>query len=233
MPCKQNKLRVNAEGRAYAGSQRQIQSWVNFKRAALSGAVLNILEPPPGAGALLEWVSPLKSESYRQYNDNDFLRVLGLSVSATELKRFWPQNGPCWDALALLRTGDEIPGVVLVDAKSHPKETRSSCCKAISMNRITIESSLLQTKKWLRVRADASWTGSLYWYANRLAHLFFLREQLGLNAWLVNIYFLSDPQSPASRDEWIASIGKLKDDVGLPLQIVPYCVDLLLDCWSE
>jgi hypothetical protein len=133
-----------------------------------------------------------------------------------------------------MTVGDDtrFRGVVLVEAKSHPRELRSSYCKAIDRNRKRIESALFATKSWLGVPHGVGWTGDLYQYANRLAHLFFFKEVLRLDAWLVNVYFLNDPHSPTGRDQWIKAIQLLKRAAGLPLSI-PYCADVLLDAHPE
>jgi hypothetical protein len=229
MPCKQNRLRVDTNGRAFAGSQRQIQSWVNLNPNSFSAAILGQLNSPPH-GASREWVSPLEANHYDEYNDGDFLRALGLGLRISELTAFWPHNGPCWDALAVM-TDTEDPmfrGVVIFEAKSHPREARSSCCKAIEGNRKRIESALSATKSWLGVVDGVGWTGDLYQYANRLAHLFFFKKVLGLDAWLVNVYFLNDPHSPTSHDRWIEEIELLKRAAGIPSSI-PYVSDLLIE----
>jgi hypothetical protein len=123
-------------------------------------------------------------------------------------------------------------GVVIVEAKSHPREMRSSCCKAIEDNRRKIESALCATKSWLGVVDGVSWTGALYQYANRLAHLFFFKEVLGLEAWLVNVYFLNDPHSPTGHDRWIEEIQLLKRAAGVPSSI-PYVSDLFIEAHVE
>ena len=48
------------------------------------------------------------------------------------------------------------------------------------------------------------WTGTFYQYANRLAHLHFLREQNGVDAHLVNVYFFNAPDvaSPPDQAHW-------------------------------
>jgi hypothetical protein len=56
--------RTDAFGRAYAGSQRQIQTYVNRRRAELDAAILHSLPELAVAGALLEWVSPLEEERF-------------------------------------------------------------------------------------------------------------------------------------------------------------------------
>jgi len=70
--------RTDAFGRAYAGSQRQIQTYVNRRRAELDAAILRGLPQLAAEGAQLEWVSPLEEERFKEYQDGAFLGTLGL-----------------------------------------------------------------------------------------------------------------------------------------------------------
>ena len=47
----------------------------------------------------IEWLSPKTDDDYAEYRDEAFLDVLGIKLSKTELKGFWPNGGPQWDAL--------------------------------------------------------------------------------------------------------------------------------------
>jgi hypothetical protein len=61
--------RTDAFGRAYAGSQRQIQTYVNRRRADLDAAILRGLPELAAEGAQFEWVSPLEEERFNEYQD--------------------------------------------------------------------------------------------------------------------------------------------------------------------
>jgi hypothetical protein len=52
-------------------------------------------------------------------------------------------------------------------------------------------------------------------YANRLAHLTFLREQ-GVKAWLVFVYFYGDSEmsGPMSPEEWTNRLGAVHKHLG-------------------
>ena len=90
--------RTDEAGRAYKGSQLQIQIYVNRRCDELNAQVTQTF--PELASAHFHWVSPLEEQRYLEYRDEDFLKVLGLSRLQEELTRFWPRGGPCWDALA-------------------------------------------------------------------------------------------------------------------------------------
>jgi hypothetical protein len=70
--------------------------------------------------------------------------------------------------------------------------------------------------------------GKYYQYANRLAHLYFLREINGLDARLIFLYFLSDPDTrgPRSRAEWKPAIAEAHLALGLSDRL-PSCVNEL------
>jgi hypothetical protein len=221
---KAKKKRCDPQGRAFAGSQRQIQYYVNYDPSTLQNSIASALETPFS----LKWVSPLHGELFREYHDSGFLRALGLS-NYEELERFWPGRGPVWDALAI----DEISrGVVLVEAKSHVPEIRGSGCSATSARSIEkIEASLALTKQWLGVAAGSNWKGRLYQSANRLAHLYFFRELVGVPAWLVNIYFVDDPHSPTTRRSWDTGILQMKSDLGV--KSIPHCGEVFLPATNQ
>jgi len=69
--------------------------------------------------------------------------------------------------------------------------------------------------------------GPLYQSANRLAHLYFIRERLKRPAWLVNIYFIDDEIGPTDLNAWRAELQKVKASLGLSF-IMPFTVDLFL-----
>jgi hypothetical protein len=108
--------RCDDAGRAYAGSQQQIQLYVNEHPLVLNQAISDAFKIPFS----LRWVSPLSSDGYREYWDDDFLNALGLSQHCKKLNDFWPSGGPHWDALACVE--NETGGVSLVEAKSHVPE---------------------------------------------------------------------------------------------------------------
>lgn len=61
------------------------------------------------------------------------------------------------------------------------------------------------------------WTSTFYQYANRLAHLYYLREINQLPAWLVFVYFTGDEEmkGPRSEAEWRAALTVLHAALGL------------------
>jgi hypothetical protein len=134
-----------------------------------------------------------------EYRDADFLHALGLPQHIDSLSRFWPNRGPCWDALARIEDEQGNPiGCILVEAKSHVPEFYSNDTRAGANSIQLIKKSLGGAKNWFDVEEAIVWTGfpnpdkCLYQYTNRLAHLYFFREILGLPAFLVNVHFVGD-----------------------------------------
>lgn len=219
--------RVDATGRAFAGSQKQLQTCVNEREREFSKKVLGALNPPPVSGADLRWVSPLAGDGFKEYQDAEFLARLDLGAHADALREFWPKGGPCWDALALV-TGCVPQGVVLVEAKSHISEMESDCTAKDPASKARIEASLAATKRRLGVDSGVDWMKGHYQAANRYAHVLFLRE-LGVPAWLVNIYFTGDKRSKTSADEWRAALTEVRKRMGLGGIGIPYASELILD----
>jgi hypothetical protein len=194
-------------GAAVHGSQHQIQLYVNRRAEELSqtiiAATLSI-----SRDASLEWVSPREEKRYKEYFDDAFLHVLGFDTFRRQLEDFWPNGGPHWDALAKVDIAGNS-GAIVVEAKAHLTEVYDKKGVGASpASRKIIEASLRRTCEWLKVPYGPTWTGSLYQSANRLAHLYFLREIAKADAWPVNIYFLDDRgYKPTSRDEWTPALA--------------------------
>lgn len=219
--------RVDSTGLAYAGSQRQIQLYVNGRAEELSRTTAEALALAPELASRIKWVSPLEARGYAELRDAEFLDALGLARHAEALARFWPARGPRWDALATL---DGARGCVLVEAKSHVAEIYADGCRADGPSLETIRDALEATKTWLGARTEADWMGSLYQSANRYAHLFFLRQTCAVNAYLLNVYFLGDRTipEPASQVEWDSAIAGVKAQLGIKYA-VPYSSSAFLE----
>ena len=228
--CDGDRRRVDANGRACAGSQRQIQTYTNDSAETFGKAIAESLsgDLPPSARIL--WVSPLIHEKYAEYRDGDFLRVLGLQQHESELLAFWPKGGPCWDALARVLFSDGHCGCVLVEAKSHVNEIYGNGCCASDTSRQQICEGLRKAKEWLGVAPEADWTGKLYQSANRYAHLYFLRVVAKIDVFLVNVYFVNDDRSksPTTIHEWKPAISEVKQQLGL-VSPVPFSSEVFLD----
>lgn len=197
----------------HAGSLRWIQRVVeghpDLLEAPLraSGAL--------GSGAVLDWCSPRADDDRAEYGDADFLRVLGRDDLAPKLREFWPRGGPQWDALARGRDGDRT--VVLVEAKAHAGELTSDCAAESAESRARITVALDRTRTALGAMPDADWLNGYYQYANRLAHLHFLRGECGVPAYLLCVYFVGDAQmrGPETEAGWREPLAVVYRHLGL------------------
>lgn len=225
------------DGRAEKGSQLQMQLYINEHQEELTRGVLDALPSLAEQQQSIDWVSPLQADSYREYRDGRFLQAVGLADLTPSLKEFWPARGPVWDGLARVTTKDGRSGVLLAEGKSYPQELRgggsaaalplphrddeppAEPSQASKENRIRIETALASTARWAEATA-ANWiTSPLYQTANRLAHIYWLREETGTPAWLVHVLFVNDPfcdeSDRTSRTAWENALHEADRALGL------------------
>ncbi len=196
-------------GIAERGSQKWIQTLVNGSSEQLDRAIAGRLTIP--ANQPIEWLSPLRVAGYAEYRDTAFLECLGLSRHASTLREFWPLSGPRWDALG--RAGNTY---FLVEAKANIPELISDCHASAPQSREMIAAAVRRTQQWLGARPRIDWLTSFYQYANRLAHLYFMREIAKEDAYMVFLYILNDPTHiPTSRVEWRGALELQKLLLGL------------------
>ena len=209
------------------GSLKWIQALVNQHADLLDRLVREScgLEPDEA----IEWVSPLSDDQYAEYRDASFLSRLGVELGRRPLREFWPRFGPQWDALGRTDGGT----VLLVEAKANIPELVSPASGAKSPTSIAlIDDSLKEVQRFLGVDTGIDWTGKLYQYANRIAHLYLLRELNRIPAYLLFIYFIgdSDVDGPQTAEEWKAAIEVAERVLGLPSRhrLSEYIVDIFV-----
>ena len=191
------------------GSLRWIQRAVAERWPSLEAPIL----AAAGSDQTIIWRSPLEADGYAEYRDGAFLDLLGLSHLRQPLTDFWPDRGPQWDALAQLDGG----GVLLVEAKAHIGELCSPGSAAGAASLARIAARLDEVAEALGASATrAPWTTHFYQLANRIAHLHFLRSS-GVDAWLVLVNFLSDPDmgGPETEEAWEAAYAVAWHVMGL------------------
>ena len=191
------------------GSLKWIQRLVESSPHALHDGLRR--EGALAADDALTWMSPLREDAFAEYRDGAFLDRIGHSELADDLKRFWPQRGPQWDALAV----DGRRSVYLFEAKAHTSEMASTC-EAGDASRKKIKAACDNAKQLLGADQRADWLTGYYQYANRLAHLGFLRKHK-VQAWLIFLYFTGDAEmaGPASPAEWDLAIRAAHQALGL------------------
>lgn len=167
------------------GSLKWIQALINNNSELVKGKIQDHIKDDL---SLVEWVSPKKEDEFAEYRDEKFLKVLGIEKYYPKLSEFWPKGGPQWDALGKLKSKYYF----IVEAKANIPELISSS-KAKSENSITkIKNSIFHTKQFLNATSGLNWINGFYQYANRLCHLYFLRELCRENAYLIFVYFCND-----------------------------------------
>lgn len=208
------------------GSLKNLQVAINEKKRYLDCEISKVI----GKQMKIDWRSPLQTDEYAEYRDEDFLRRLGrLNKIDYSLSDFWPSNGPQWDALGV--SGDEI---ILVEAKANIPEMVSPGTGAKNPHSIKkIRNSLDEVKKYLSVSDSIDWTGTFYQYVNRIAHLYYLREKNQIKAYLLFIYFINDitVHGPKTKDEWFGAIQTMECYLGLSKKhkLRKYIHDIFID----
>ena len=116
-------------------------------------------------------VSPLESDAFREYRDQEFLDRLGVALNSRPLAEFWPRGGPWWDGLAWTSEGRCVLKANIPEFNSDPSRASPA-----SLHRI--QAAFAETKAFLRVRSDTGWSRCFYQYARRITHLHLLGDAL-------------------------------------------------------
>lgn len=205
-------MRVPQKSRANKGSQKWIQDIINGCPELINARIQK--EITSLFGREIRWTSPLEQDEFAEYRDTTFLKKINLQGLSEDLRQFWPKNGPQWDALG--RTLDE-EAFILVEAKANVPELVSFCGAEDKKSLKTISASLDDTKQWLNCRdPHIDWKCGFYQYANRLAHLYFLKKKHQKEAYLIFLYFVNDTEYiPTSRDAWDFALQLQKKLMGL------------------
>jgi len=207
------------------GSQKWLQLLINQQPKIIENHLRQALELI--SSDEIYWRSPLAPDKYSEYSDEDFLEQVSIRIEQRSLESFWPERGPVWDGLATTSRGD----VILVEAKSHVAELASSCGAGDSARKL-IRESLKDAAEFYGASPDADWLNGFYQYANRLAHLYLLRQLNGIPAWLCFIYFVNDDEmnGPRSIVDWQSEIAVVHSHLGLETQsLIPFVVDVFVD----
>ena len=195
------------------GSQRWLQLTVNRCPDVIDGAIAkaNVLEH----GETVQWLSPLEADAFAEYRDHAFLERLGITPQNRRLEDFWPRRGPVWDGLARTSGGRHL----LIEAKANIPEFDTTPTGASEGSLQKIRKAFDETRAFLRVRSKTDWSVCFYQYANRLAHLYFLRELNKVDAALIFVYFVGDTticdMNPVSCEGWQAAIDLANHHLGI------------------
>lgn len=174
------------------GSEFHLLRYLGYHRRDLNHAI----EQQSG-GRVLDWLD-FSFDARRRFPHLDSewkgLEFLDPNVGVrSEWTTFWPQTGnvPNWDAVGLLQLGSHSE-FILVEAKAHTSEIKSSCSAAENGGLPKIREALAETIKGNGFAADPEkWLSPYYQCANRLAHLHFLLGH-NISTRLVFIYFIGE-----------------------------------------
>lgn len=209
-------------------SEYWLRRAVNEHRAWFDDQVRARLELAPSD--LIDWRSPIEPDEYAEYYDGAFLDRLGLAPDrlSVPLEQFWPSGGPRWDGLARTSSG----AVILIEAKAYVEEAVDFRSQAGEESLKAIRASLAKAKEAFRASARANWEEPFYQYANRLAHLYYLRALNGVDAHLVFVCFAGAPDVPraTSAEAWSGAIRVIECGLGLGAHpFKPYVHHLVVD----
>jgi hypothetical protein len=202
------------------GSECHLLRYLGRHRTLLDERVLALV-----GGTAIHWLDFGFHASKRCWPDAEWRGVDFLpdtEPAKAKWCEFWPQSGnvPNWDAVARI-TSDRGHEWLLVEAKAHLAEIRSSCGAKEPGGLGRITRAFEQTKQALGVSPDRDWLTGNYQYCNRIATLQFLISH-EVPARLLFIYFTSDQCHPATwicpQDEagWAAELKAQAEQVGLP-----------------
>jgi hypothetical protein len=82
------------------GSLKWVQILINRASAILDKTIMEKLKLD---SIKINWVSPLEKDNYAEYRNGDFLARLGLQNLNGKLRDFWPNGGPQWDDLEIIK----------------------------------------------------------------------------------------------------------------------------------
>jgi hypothetical protein len=210
------------QGARFKGSQHWLQVIANKERGLFDGAIR------PAGITGVEWLSPLEKDDYAEYQDEDFLKLLGLELPHRSLKSFWPARGPVWDGLASASSRS----VLLIEAKANVSELVSPASEASPESAALITQSMNEAKPAFGAPKSAGWSGTYYQYANRLAHLYLLRECNKVDAFLVFLYFTGakDVGGPSGESGWADAILSAHQTLQVGKgRLTPFVIDLFID----
>lgn len=208
------------------GSLKNIQILINKNQDFFNELIKSKLKDLKNEDII--WTSPLESDGFAEYQDDDFIIKVGLNPSEIELHNFWPIRGPQWDALGITKNGK----VILVEAKANIPELVSDRTYAKKKSKCLIDYSLNETKQFLNINNDSDWSGKFYQYTNRIAHLYFLRGKCKKEAFLINIYFVGDTtvSGPKTVQEWTGALKVVNTYFGVSRhKLKKYMVDLFIE----
>ena len=221
------EFRTDQNGRAYAGGRLQLQIYVNRRTPDLTRQVLNVLGTSPSRAAI-RWLAPLEREDFRDHPTPGFMSRLELGAREEALAGWWPSGQSLWDGLGILQRANRPPSCLLACGWSHPGELYSPSPEMTPCAAAAATSAIAESREWFGVGDNPEWEERLWGYASRLAHVYFLHEHCGRDAWLVNLCFTDDrTRIPTTEREWSTRLAVANRELGFG-RLVPWVIDVFL-----
>ncbi|ASF38032.1 hypothetical protein CEH05_02495 [Halobacillus halophilus] len=169
-------------------------------------------------GKDMTWYSPLENENHKEYR-NEFLDLEDdWKKAKSQMKDYWPAQGPRWDGIAMVRGKDGRKGLLLVEAKAHVKEMRSKIKATDSQSVDLIERTIRETKAGFGSESLMhTWLNQYYQLSNRLAYLYILNEKMKIPTWLALVNFVDDESlgKETSLDQWLDHYQEVFADMNI------------------
>src|SRR5574341_1332421 len=202
------------------GSECHLLRYLGRHRDLLNRKVLEVV-----GGSVVRWLDFHFDSSKKKWQDAEWKGVDFLpdtESAKAEWLTFWPQGGnvPNWDAVGRITTSQREEWL-LVEAKAHLAETRSSCGAKSKGGLDQINRAFERTKQALGVSPSRDWLTRYYQYCNRSATLHFLFSH-NVDARLLFIYFIGDQGNspkficPQNQLGWAKELKAQDHHVGLP-----------------
>lgn len=193
------------------GSEWHLLRWLGRHRNELNHKIMAQMSY---TNVDIEWLDFLHhSKPQARQRDLEYTGISFLQPSQSlkdKWEAFWPASGnqQNWDAIGYIQNDNDTEWL-LIEAKAHIGEIKSSCGAKSPHSLGKINTSFLEVKTKLGIHVSQTtpnWLSPYYQYANRLAILHFLRQN-GVKAHLVFIYFCGDTNPsgicPISQTEWL------------------------------
>jgi hypothetical protein len=86
--------RCDDAGRAYKGSQLQVQLYTNRRQPQLAAEIVRSIPAAATCETLVAWLAPLEVNKFIELRDGASIEAFGLASYVSDLKAFWPRSGP-------------------------------------------------------------------------------------------------------------------------------------------
>ncbi|WP_347549028.1 hypothetical protein ABFG93_16085 [Pseudalkalibacillus hwajinpoensis] len=153
----------------------------------------------------IQWKSPLLENGYREYSNEIFDLDKSWESNKSKIEMYWPKKGPQWDGVATVQGKNGEKGLILVEAKAHLHEMRSTIKAKDNRSIELIHRTIGNVKEAVGSQAVLdTWLNRYYQLSNRLAYLYILNIKFNIPTWLILVNFVDDRSyKSTSVCEWL------------------------------